>query len=186
MTFPACQQQQPQQHDEQLPVSWSSCRKMETSKRHASAPPQQCHRTLLAKARQPWIFFRQRRRHGRPPTPRYRDSAARPATNAPFPGTAATSPATVNGGATADAPLSFPAPKFSAAVRVAVVEGGSFILTSRPTGRRWMVVGSCRKCQFGEVLRAVELKEGAGSTGPSEYFAIKVCMMYDVFRNPDT
>eukprot|EP00752_Nemacystus_decipiens_P011255 g10003.t1 len=180
MGFPSCQrrqqqqqqqqQQEQQQHGEEIPASRSSCRKMDTNTRHSSAPPQQRHRALLAKAaRHPWIFLHQRRRHGRPAAPRHRDSVA----SSPAAGGAPLAGAPAADSGRADGPLSFPAPKFSAAVRVAVVQGGSFILTSRPTGRRWMVLGSCRKCQFGEVLRAVELKEGAGATGPSEYFAIK-------------
>lgn len=174
MAFPAFPQQQQQ---EELPGSWH---KMDTNTRHSSAPPPQCHKQRAAStpARQPWIFHQQRRRHGRPATPRHRDSAARPATKAPLTGitTAAATPTPAGGGG-ADGPLSFPAPKFSAGVKVTVVAGGRFILASQATGRRWMVVGSSRKCQFGEVLRAVELSEDADddATDRPVYFAIKVC-----------
>lgn len=173
MAFPTCQKQQ-EKPGEELLGSWRTCSKINTNTRHMSAPPQ-CQALRAATGRQPWIFHQRRRHGGRPATPRHRDPAAHPAACAP-PSTgtaAATTPARADGGA--EGPLSFPGPKFSAAVKV--VQGASFILASQTTGRRWMVVSSSRKCQFGEVLRAVELIEGA-ATEPSLYFAIKVCSMH--------
>lgn len=138
---------------------------MNTNTRHSSAPPQCQQQRRWARSRLPWIF-RQNRRHKRPATPRHLDpAAARPAAKSPLAGGA-------------DGPLSFPAPKFSAAVKVTVAQGGSFILASQATGRRWMVISSSRKCQFGQVLRAVELTEDSDATGSSAYFAIKVCVWY--------
>lgn len=153
MAVPACQQQQ-EEHGEKSSGSWRNIfsQRAATAARQANRQPN------------PWIFFRRRRRHGR-----QRDSAARPTPNHTFTGTDA-APAPADGGG-AD-PLSLPAPEFSAAVKV-LQQGASFILASQTTGRRWRTISSSRECQFGEVLRAVELTEGAASE-PSAYFAIKV------------
>ncbi|CAM9900645.1 unnamed protein product, partial [Scytosiphon promiscuus] len=66
-------------------------------------------------------------------------------------------------------PLKFPTPIFSPALRV--IEGGNFTLVSKKTGRRWRAINSTRECQFGHVVRAVEVVDGA--TAPPTYFAIK-------------
>lgn len=67
-------------------------------------------------------------------------------------------------------PLKFPMATFSPALRV--IEGRSFTLVSKKTGRRWRAINSTRECQFGQVVRAVELMDEA--TVPPAYFAIKV------------
>lgn len=69
-----------------------------------------------------------------------------------------------------EGPLKFPEATFSLAVRGA--HQGRITLTSQRTGRCWKVIGSTRKCQFGLVVRAQELVDGAPKPG---YFAIKVC-----------
>ncbi|CAM9478596.1 unnamed protein product [Ectocarpus fasciculatus] len=69
-------------------------------------------------------------------------------------------------------PLGFPEPNFSPALKV-VGYDESVTLVSQATGRRWRVVDSSRECQFGEVLRAVQLSGEAAPTAAPAYFAIK-------------
>ncbi|CAM9900634.1 unnamed protein product [Scytosiphon promiscuus] len=66
-------------------------------------------------------------------------------------------------------PLTFPQAIFSTAIKV--VEGGSATLISQMTGRRWRAVNVVRACQFGHVVRAVELTNENTPTPAS--FAIK-------------
>ncbi|CAM9161112.1 unnamed protein product, partial [Hapterophycus canaliculatus] len=78
-------------------------------------------------------------------------------------------PAPVGGGS--GGPLRFPMATFSLALKVDDDGGSRFTLVSQKTGRRWRAVDSTRECQFGEVLRAVELTNGVVEA--QEYFAIK-------------
>lgn len=166
---------QPQQENssEGLPSSWRCNNNSVKKKRHSSAPPPQrttASTTAFAEAQASPshnVVNRSHRNHHHehhePPTaPQHSDSAA-----ATTPAAVATS-APSNGDSSG--PLSFPKPKFSAALKV--VEDGGFTLVSRATGRRWMAVNSSRECQFGEVLRVVELTEDAAA--PLAYFAVKV------------
>lgn len=90
-------------------------------------------------------------------------------------------------GSCGSAPLSFPPPTFGAG-RIISQAGGArdhsdsagYILVSEGTGRRWLAIDSIRECQFGEVVRAVELFKNAfgqwvHAAGPPAYVAIKVC-----------
>lgn len=159
MAFLACQQQQ-EKHSKEMLGSW--CNKIDADTLDSG-------RSLPFTLRKPWILC-QRHAQRRPAAPRHRESAARPTACAPSAAAiAATTPAAADG--VAHGPLNFPAPKFSAAVKV-VLDGASFTLASQATGRRWMVVSPSRKCQFGEVLRAVEITEEA-ETEPFASFAIK-------------
>ncbi|CAM9314809.1 unnamed protein product [Ectocarpus sp. 6 AP-2014] len=98
-------------------------------------------------------------------------------TRPPHQQAASTAPDTSTSSSTADdddarGPLSFPEPNFSPALKV-VDYDDSVTLVSQATGRRWRVVDSSRGCQFGEVLRAVELSGEAAPAVPPAYFAIK-------------
>lgn len=67
-------------------------------------------------------------------------------------------------------PLSLPPPRFTAALRVHDDRG--FMLVSQATGRSWRAIDSLKECQFGEVLRSVEVTKA----GTHAQFAIKVRM----------
>ena len=159
-----------QLHGEHGEGSSSSCCKIGAYRRTSSAPSQEQHTariTAMPAARQSPVFL-QHRRHKLPSTvPKTKQNAAlRPATLATGKSTVST---TADG---CDAPLNFPVPKFSSAAKVAS-DGEGFILVSQTTGRRWVAFSSTRKCQFGEVLRAVELTEEM-TDDPPMCFAIKV------------
>lgn len=165
--------QQQHQHFSQEPssCSWTenSCT---TNKRHSSVtPPQEvgvATRTGRDERRSP--IYHQHRPDS-PITPQYHHYHHLAATTTPtFAGTSFASAPNVGG--SGGGPLSFPAPEFSAALKV-VEADGSFTLISQATGRRWSTVNSTRDCQFGEVLRAVESTEEV-DVEPSAYFAIKV------------
>eukprot|EP00752_Nemacystus_decipiens_P001930 g1859.t1 len=152
MALPEHQQQQ--QQGEELLASW----RKNSSKRHSSAPPPH-QRTTTTTRTVPEVRQTSTSDHHED----HHESAA--ATTPPASRTTPLSTA-MRG---SDGPLSFPAPKFSAAVKL--VEDDTFTLLSQTTGRRWMAVNSSRECQFGEVLRAVELTGEASK--PPAYFAIK-------------
>ncbi|CAM9315996.1 unnamed protein product [Ectocarpus sp. 6 AP-2014] len=127
------------------------------------------------------------RRHRSAPTPKQRTLTTRtvpepvllhqpkqPATSHAAAPTAPVAAGTSTSGSTADdddarGPLGFPEPSFSPALKV--VDCDSFTLVSQATGRRWRAIDSSRECQFGKVLRAVELSDEAGAR--PGYFAIK-------------
>ena len=153
MTLPDHQQQQ--QQGEGLLTSWRK-NNSTPGKRHASAPPphQRTPTCTVPDAPKTSMFH--------PHEDHSESTATTPSASTPIPTRA------LDGDSAG--PLSFPAPKFSAALKV--VEDDTFTLVSQATGRRWMAVDSCRECQFGEVLRAMEL---TGETAaPPAYFAIKV------------
>ncbi|CAN0373333.1 unnamed protein product, partial [Laminaria digitata] len=79
-----------------------------------------------------------------------------------------TGPATITNTAGSGGPLSLPPPRFTAAMRV-LVDDRSFTLVSQATGRSWRAIDSLKECQFGEVLRAVEVTKA----GSHAQFAIK-------------
>eukprot|EP00903_Cladosiphon_okamuranus_P009727 g9249.t1 len=145
------QHKQQQHHGEELSTSWPKNNRT-PNKRHSSAPPRQQRTTTstVPDVRQPDHDVEH-----------YETEAMTSSAS-----TTTHIPTTVG---TSDGPLSFPTPKFSAALKV--VEDDSFTLVSQATGRRWMVINSSRECQFGEVLRAVELT-GEAAAQPA-YFAIK-------------
>lgn len=72
--------------------------------------------------------------------------------------------------------LNFPMPTFSKALKV--IENESYTLRSQGTGRRWRAVTSSRECQFGEVLRAVEVTDEEAAASSPAYFAIKVIFFF--------
>ncbi|CAM9489710.1 unnamed protein product [Ectocarpus fasciculatus] len=126
------------------------------------------------------------RRHRSAPTPQQRTPTTRtvpepvlqrpkePTTSHQAASTAPVAAGTSASASTADdddarGPLGFPEPSFSPALKV--VDCDSFTLVSQATGRRWRAIDSSRECQFGEVLRAVELS-GEAAARPA-YFAIK-------------
>eukprot|EP00903_Cladosiphon_okamuranus_P009712 g9237.t1 len=156
MALPEHKQQykQQQQHGEELSTS---CRKNNSTpnKRHSSAPPQHQRTTTctVPDARQTLMFH--------PHEDHFGSAAATPS--------ASTTTHTPTAVVDTDDPLSFPTPKFSVALKV--VEDDTVTLVSQATGRRWMAINSSRECQFGEVLRAVELT-GEAAAQPA-YFAIK-------------
>lgn len=90
------------------------------------------------------------------------------------------------------APLSFPSPTFGSCRRITEPiaqgrrpRGTGYTLVSGQTGRSWLVIDSIRNCQFGEVLRGVELVRTpsgrwAMPTGAPSYVAIKASSR-DVF-----
>lgn len=170
MALSAHQPQQPNHRsiNEEMPTSWR--KKNISQKRHSSAPSRQRMTASTTAAavpgaqQSPLLHHHQHEnQHENPTAPRHNESAVA----TPLADTSTPAGGDSGGGG---GPLSFPKPKFSAALKV--VEDGGFTLVSRATGRRWMAVNSSRECQFGEVLRAVELTEDA--TAPSAYFAIKV------------
>lgn len=145
-----------QQQREELSTSWRENTSTAPNKRHSSAPPQHQRTTTrtVPEVRQPSTSDHED----------HTSTATTPSASTTTP------PRTVAGDS--HGPLSFPTPKFSAALKV--VEDDTFTLVSEATGRRWMAVNSSRECQFGEVLRAVELTGEAAA--PPVYFAIKVCL----------
>lgn len=152
----ALPEHQHQQHQgEGMPTSWRK-NNSAPNKRHSSAPPQRQRTTTrtVPHVRQP-------------STSDHQHEGQDSATMAPFASTAAPTPTV---GAGRDGPMSFPTPKFSAALKE--VEDDTFTLISQATKRRWRAVNSSRECQFGEVLRAVELTGEV--TAPPTYVAIKV------------
>lgn len=153
MTLPDHQQQQ--QQGEGLLTSWRK-NNSTPGKRHASAPPP--HQRTTTRTVPGFRQISTSDHH----EDHSESTATTPSASTPIPTRA------LDGDSAG--PLSFPAPKFSAALKV--VEDDTFTLVSQATGRRWMAVDSCRECQFGEVLRAMEL---TGETAaPPAYFAIKV------------
>lgn len=168
LVAPAYRQQLQENHDEGSLSPWC---KIATNMR-ASSETSQHQRTARTAAaaspapRQSPTFRRRRRPKPHTDTQKKLDAAARPTIPAGGASTALTSADYCDG------PLSFPAPKFSLAVKV-VSDDEGYILVSQTTGRRWVAISSARKCQFGEVLRAAEITEEI-SEGPPTYFAIKV------------
>lgn len=79
-------------------------------------------------------------------------------------------PSAITNIAASGGPLSLPPPRFTAALRVH--DDGCFTLVSQATGRSWRAIDSLKECQFGEVLRAVEVTKA----GTHAQFAIKVRM----------
>lgn len=170
---------QQEEHNQELPSSWR--KKNSIKKRHSSAPPQQrvTASTAVLPDAQRSLFHHlvhpdhrhhheHHEHHEHPTVPQQSGSKA-----ITTPVAVATTPTPTGGDSSSSGgPLSFPKPRFSAALKV--VEDAGFTLVSRATGRRWMAVNSSRKCQFGEVLRAVELTEDA--TAPLRYVAIKVIL----------
>lgn len=85
----------------------------------------------------------------------------------------------------AAAALSFPQAKFAAGRRIVDKSGAFYTLVSQATGRCWRAIDSVRECQFGEVLRAVEIRKSPSSgkwehatvASRPTFFAIKVGAM---------
>ncbi|CAM9696978.1 unnamed protein product [Ectocarpus sp. 4 AP-2014] len=125
-------------------------------------PAQKQHsRRLLASWREDNIKIK---RHSSAPPPKIHSTT----TSAPSSSTAtAASPPSAE---TYDQ-LSFPMPTFSKALKV--IGNESYTLRSQATGRRWRAVSSSRECQFGEVLRAVEVIDEEVAASSPAYFAIK-------------
>lgn len=185
MALPTLQQHQQLISQEPSSCSWlkdnnSNNNSTDNNRHHSSAPPPQgvCATTRTG-PREPRSPFHDPAAHHRPeyqpttPQHHHHHHSAATATSTFFAGGAARAPTATDdaSGYSGDGPLSFPAPKFSSALKIAEADG-SFTLVSQTTRRRWSVVDSSRDCQFGEVLRAVELTEE--DAVPSAYFAIKV------------
>lgn len=150
--------------------SWP--KNISTNKRHSSVPPQQdvgaTTRTGPDEQQSPLHHHHLQPEYPARATPTSQHHLAAIMTPR-LAGTALLTHTPSDVGSSGGGPRGFPTPNFSAAVKV-VETDGSFTLVSQTTGRRWRSVNSSRQCQFGEVLRAVELADA----GPSAYFAIKV------------
>lgn len=130
-------------------------------------PAQQQHsRRLLASWREDNIKIK---RHSSAPPPKIRSTT---------PSAPASSTATAASSSPAETydQLSFPMPTFSKALKV--IEDESYTLRSQATGRCWRAVSSSRECQFGEVLRAVEVTDEEAAASSPAYFAIKVIYFF--------
>lgn len=131
---------------------------------------QQHSRRLLTSWREDNIKIK---RHSSAPPPKIRTATA----SAPVSSTATAASSSAE---TYDQ-LSFPMPTFSKALKV--IENESYTLRSQSTGRRWRAVSSSRECQFGEVLRAVEVTDEEAAASSPAYFAIKVILFFSVASN---
>lgn len=169
LVAPAYQQQLREEHDEGSLSSWC---KITSNMRASSETSQHLHTARTAAAATPAPrqspAFRRRRRPKLHTATQKKGLDAEARSTIPSTGSSTAHTSTDD----CDGPLSFPAPKFSLAVKVASDEEG-YILVSQTTGRRWVAISSARKCQFGEVLRAVELTEEISEQSPT-HFAIKV------------
>ncbi|CAM9555959.1 unnamed protein product [Scytosiphon promiscuus] len=164
MALPAHQQRpqhQKQQQDSGEPSS--SLRESKARhKRHSSAPPPRRRTTSTSSVSTTASASSSPDRDQQEPenrtAPRRQESPVTMKTPAPEIG----SPALTDGDG--HGPLKFPMATFSPAL--AGIEDGSFTLVSKKTGRRWRAINSTRECQFGEVMRAMELT-GEASAPPA-------------------
>ncbi|CAM9235474.1 unnamed protein product, partial [Hapterophycus canaliculatus] len=154
-----------QQHSGEQPSSWRENKVL--NKRHSSAPPPRRRTTSTSSvstiASTSSSPDRDQQQPERPAERPRQDTAS--TMEAPVSDTTLSTPTDGDG----SGPLKFPTPTFSPALMR--IEDGSFTLASKNTGRRWRAINSTRECQFGEVMRAMEL---TGETAaPPAYFAIK-------------